>query len=273
MLSFMMNRWNCTGDRQTEEMERAGLSQIGISAQLPAWLRAKLAGKARVCLYDSGLAADACSEAEIDQAISDAQALLAQTLMLSAGGSCDRGRDEREAAAAMAEIQRKCREKGMGVALTNRRAYRPEIPVEAEKLLRLCRQTGCEIAFDSGFSHAYGRCLEDFHDLHERIAFLLMNDNYGKEVACWPVGHSDFDPTILPDDFRQPGYGTAPYPALGEAMRQYGMEIPLLINGMRHQNAALEVVMRETRRLLAGKVFINPAGGKIGRDWHTDRML
>lgn len=40
---------------------------------------------------------------------------------------------------------------------------------------------------------------------------------------------------------------------------------PLMINGSRHQNAPLSQVIRETQTLLSGRMFINPAGGVIGK--------
>ena len=273
MLSFMMNRWNCIGDHQPDEIRGAGLEKIGISAQLPSWLRKKIAKAAKVCLYDSDLAVETMSEEKMTKIVLEAQDIAAEAIMVGVGHSCDQGRNEQEAVMTLATMQAKCQQEGIRLVITNRRTYQPEQFIAAEKLRRLSQQVGCGIAFDPGFSHAYGKGLEDFFDIHEQITFLLMNDNYGIDVARWPVGHPDFDPTILPDDFRQPGYGTVPYPAVGEAMRQYGMDIPMLMNGMRHQNATLDTVIKETRRLLAGKVFINPAGGQIGRDWHTDRIL
>lgn len=269
MLTVLFNRWNATGDHLPQEIAECGLSGIGVSAELPPRLRAQLAQAAPVLLYDARLTLD--GDARLENALDDAASLSAQAILFSVGKSCDPGSDARRFYEIARQIAKACEQRGLRMLLTNRRPFEMGTFVCAEKLKRLCNACGAKLALDVGASHAYNRALEDFFDLYESAEVLLLNDNFGRD-ACYPVGHPDFEPSILPDDMRQPGYGTVPYVRIMEEMRRLAPDRMLMINGQRHQGAPLTQVMLETRVLLSGRVFINPAGGKIGMN-PNGRML
>lgn len=259
MLTFLLNRLNTYQDHAPREILQCGLPFVGVSAEVPDFMRRQMARSAPVMLFDS------CRTLgeDLSGSVSDAAALGAKQLLVSVGKFCDAGRDER-AATDLISLREDCARAGLELLLTNRRPFNPDVPVSAAKLLRLCESGSVRIAFDVGSSHASLRALEDFHDLHPVTAAILLNDNLGREALC-PVGHEDYVPGSIPDDMRQPGYGSAPTVALAEAARHLLPDVPFYINGQKHAHATLPVVLRETRALLAGKVFINPAGGSIGK--------
>lgn len=272
MLTVLFNRWNAIGDHLPQEIEECHLDGIGISAELPSRLRAELAKAASVLLYDACLAIDDPNlDGALDAALADAEALRAREILLGVGRSCDNGSDERRFHEVVRRAAEKCAQRGLTLKLTNRRPFEKGTFVCAEKLRRLCGACGVRLALDLGASHACNRALEDFFDLYECADVMLLNDNFGRD-ARFPVGHPDFDPSILPDDMRQPGYGTVPYVRIAECLRALAPDRTLMINGRRHQSAPLTQVMLETKVLLAGRVYINPAGGKIGMN-PCDRML
>lgn len=260
MLTFLFNRLNTYQDHAPREIAACGLPFIGVSAEVPEFMRRKMAQSAPVQLYDSCLMlGDDAAEV-----IADAQSIGAKQLVVSIGDCCDAGRDERPAIEPVMHLKKLCAERGLELLLTNRRTFNRETAVSAAKLARLCGATGVRLAFDAGASHAAMRALEDFYDLHGHIAAILINDNLGREALC-PVGHEDYIPGTIPDAMLQPGYGSAPFVALADAARQLIPDAPFYINGQKHGHATLDVVLLETRSLLAGKVFINPAGGYIGK--------
>lgn len=259
MLTFLFNRLNTYQDHAPREIRQCGLSFIGVSAEVPDFMRRQMAEAARVKLYDSCLGI----EDDLTGAISDAADLDAQQLLVSVGSCCDRGRDERLSVEHVLRLRGACAARGLELLLTNRRPFDAEVSVSAAKLMRLCSAADVRIAFDVGASHASLKALEDFYDLSGRIAALLLNDNLGREALC-PVGHEDYIPGSVPDDMRQPGYGSAPYAALAEAARTLIPDAPMYINGQKHGHAKLDRVLLETNILLAGKVPINPAGGYHG---------
>lgn len=272
MLTVLFNRWNATGDRLCQEIADCRLEGIGICAELPLKLRAQLAQAAPVLLYDACLAIDDPKlDGRLDAALRDAMSLSARAVLFGVGGSCDPGSDDRDFAETVRQMARRCEQGGLAMLLTNRRPFKKGAFVCAEKLKRLCGACGAKLALDVGASHACNRALEDFFDLYECAQMLMLNDNFGRD-ACYPVGHPDFDPSILPDDMRQPGYGTVPYVKIGENLRALAPDRTLMINGRRHQGAPLKQVMLETRVLLSGRVFVNPAGGRIGMN-PNGRML
>lgn len=260
MLTFLLNRLNTYQDHAPREILQCGLPFIGVSAEVPDFMRRQMAQSAKVALFDS------CRTLgeDLTDSIADASALGAKQLLISIGTFCDAGKDERAAVDSLISLRKACTRAGLELLVTNRRPFNPDIPVSAAKLLRLCESASVRIAFDVGASHASLRALEDFYDLHTAVAAILLNDNLGREALC-PVGHEDYIPGSVPDDMRQPGYGSAPTVALAEAARQLIPDVPFYINGQKHAHATLPVVLRETRTLLAGKIFINPAGGSIGK--------
>lgn len=260
MLTFLFNRLNTYQDHAPREIAACRLPFIGVSAEVPEFMRRNMAQSAPVRLYDS------CRTLgdDIAEIIADAQSIGAQQLAVSIGGYCDSGRDERAAVDSVLRLKEACAQSDLELLLTNRRPFNPEVPVSAAKLARLCKAAGVRLAFDAGASHASMRALEDFYDLHGHIAAVLLNDNLGREALC-PIGHEDYIPGTVPDAMLQPGYGSAPFVALADAARQLIPDIPFYINGQKHGHAILDVVLFETRSLLAGKVSINPAGGYIGK--------
>lgn len=260
MLTFLLNRLNTYQDHAPREIAQCGLPFIGVSAEVPDFMRRQMAQSAPVTLFDS------CRTLgdDLTDSIAAAADLGAKQLLVSIGNFCDAGKDERAAIDPLLSPREACSRAGLELLITNRRPFNPDIPVSAGKLLRLCQSASVRIAFDVGASHASLRALEDFYDLSPSIAAVLLNDNLGREALC-PVGHEDYIPGSIPDDMRQPGYGSAPTVALAEAARHLLPNIPFYINGQKHAHATLPVVLRETRCLLAGKVFINPAGGSIGK--------
>lgn len=260
MLTFLFNRLNTYQDHAPREIAACRLPFIGASADVPEFMLKMMADSAPIRLYDSCLSIGD----NLSPAIEIAEKFSVQQLVISVGNYCDAGQDERAAVQAANELSARCAQHNLELLLTNRRPFNPEIPVSAAKLLRLCEATNLRIAFDAGASHASLRALEDFYDLHERIAAILINDNLGREALC-PVGHEDYIPGTIPDAMLQPGYGSAPFAALADAARRLTPDIPFYINGQKHNHATLDVVLFETRALLAGKVFINPAGGSIGK--------
>jgi len=223
-------------------------------------MRRQMAEAAPVMLYDACLTLGD----DFSGAIADARDLGAKQLMAGIGSCCDAGCDEGSAVSTALRLKRACAGSGLELLLTNRRPFDPDVSVSAAKLIRLCEAADVRIAFDVGASHASLRALEDFYDLSGRIAALLLNDNLGREALC-PVGHEDYVPGYVPDDMRQPGYGSAPFVAMAEAARNFAPGAPMYINGQKHNHAKLDVVLMETNVLLAGRVFINPAGGSIGK--------
>jgi len=260
MLTFLFNRLNTYQDHAPREIAACGLPFIGVSAEVPDFMRRSMAQSAPVQLFDSCLSIGD----DMEQVIADAQDIGAKQLVISIGNYCDAKRDEKFAIEPALALKDACTRHGLELLLTNRRPFNPEIPVSAAKLARLCEATDVRLAFDAGASHAAMRALEDFYDLHRHIAAVLVNDNLGREALC-PVGHEDYIPGTVPDAMLQPGYGSAPFVALADAARQLIPEIPFYINGQKHGHATLDVVLLEVRSLLAGKVFINPAGGYIGK--------
>ena len=260
MLTFLLNRLNTYQDHAPREILQCGLPFIGVSAEVPDFMRRQMAQSAPVVLFDS------CRTLgdDLSDSIADAAALGAKQLLVSVGDFCDAGNDERPALDLVSALRRSCKLSGLELLITNRRPFNPLRPVSAAKLLRLCEAASVRIAFDVGASHASLHALEDFYDLHTSIAAVLLNDNLGREALC-PVGHEDYIPGSVPDDMRQPGYGSAPTPALAEAARRLLPGVPFYINGQKHAHATLPVVLRETCVLLAGKVPVNPAGGTIGK--------
>ena len=264
MLTFLFNRFHTISDHAPREIPEAGLTAIGLSSEIPPAMRREMAAAAKVALYDPGLSLEDCASAKDgaarrDRALDDAAALGAQRVLASIGRCCDAGRGECGAAAIARALRERCAARGMELMLTNRRPFDPAVPVSAEKLARLCAASETPLAFDVGASHASMRALEDFWDLREQIGALLLNDNFGREALC-PVGHEDYEPGVFPDDMRQPGYGSAPWVRLMER----APEVPMFINGSRHGGAPLAQVLLETRVLLSGRVFVNPAGGRFG---------
>lgn len=264
MLTFLFNRLNTYQDHAPREIAQCRLPFIGVSAEVPEFMRRRMAEAAPVRLYDSCLTVGD----DFAEAIDVAVGLGAAQLMASVGRSCDAGRDERPFVEPVKRLREACAARGIELLLTNRRPFDPEVPVSAAKLGRLCAAAGVRLAFDVGASHASLRALEDFHDLRGVMAAMLLNDNLGREALC-PVGHEDYIPGVVPDAMLQPGYGSAPFAALAEAAR--GVGIDLYINGQKHNHAVLGVVLLETNVLLAGKVPINPAGGYPGR-WENGRL-
>ena len=260
MLTFLFNRLNTYQDHAPREISACGLPFIGVSAEVPDFMRRKMAEAAPVQLFHSCLKLGQ----EMAEVIADARGIGAKQLTVSVGNFCDAGCDERQAIELALRLKEACAESGLELLLTNRRPFCAETPVSAAKLARLCEAAGVRLAFDVGASHAAMRALEDFYDLHGHIAAILLNDNLGREALC-PVGHEDYIPGTIPDAMLQPGYGSAPFVALADAARQLIPDIPFYINGQKHGHATLDVVLFETRALLAGKVFINPAGGYIGK--------
>lgn len=259
-LTFLFNRFNTYQDHAPREIAACGLPFIGASADVPEFMLRNMTEAAPVALYDSGLSIGD----DLSPAIATAEKFSARQLAVSVGNFCDPGKDESEAVGMVRALSDQCSKHNLELLLTNRRPFHPDVPVSAEKLARLCLASGVKLAFDAGSCHASQRMLEDFYDLHEHIAAILLNDNLGREALC-PVGHEDYIPGTLPDDLRQPGYGTAPFVALADAARQLLPGVPFYINGQKHAHATLDVVLFEVRSLLAGKVFINPAGGSIGK--------
>ena len=260
MLTFLLNRLNTYQDHAPREIRQCGLPFIGVSAEVPDFMRRQMADAAPVKLFDSCLSiAD-----DLAEAIGAAAETGAEQLVASAGSFCDAGRDERNALERVKEIREACAQRGLELLLTNRRPFDADVSVSAAKLLRLCENTDVRIAFDVGASHASLKALEDFYDLSGRIAAILLNDNLGREALC-PVGHEDYVPGSVPDDMRQPGYGSAPFVVLAEAARALVPDAPMYINGQKHGHAKLDKVLLETNVLLAGRVPINPAGGSIGK--------
>lgn len=260
MLTFLFNRLNTYQDHAPREIAACGLSFIGVSAEVPEFMRRQMAQSAPVQLYDSCLTLGEDASA----AITDAAELGAKQLVVSIGNFCDAGRDECTAVQPALHLKSLCAGHGLELLLTNRRPFNPVIPVSAAKLARLCESAGLRLAFDAGASHASTRALEDFYDLHKHIAAILINDNLGREALC-PVGHEDYIPGTVPDAMLQPGYGSAPFAALADTARLLTPATPFYINGQKHNHATLDLVLLETRTLLAGKIFINPAGGYIGK--------
>ena len=260
MLTFLLNRLNTYQDHAPREILQCRLPFIGVSAEVPDFMRRQMAQSAPVRLFDSCRALGD----DMTASIADATALGAQQLLVSVGSFCDAGNDERAALPLLTALRGACARAEIELLLTNRRPFNPDVPVSATKLLRLCKSASVRIAFDVGASHASLHALEDFYDLHTSIAAILLNDNLGREALC-PVGHEDYIPGSVPDDMRQPGYGSAPTPALAEAARRLLPDVPFYINGQKHAHATLPVVLLETRILLAGKVHVNPAGGSIGK--------
>lgn len=260
MLTFLFNRLNTYQDHAPREIAQCALPFIGVSAEVPDFMRRQMAQSAPVMLYDS------CQQMgeEFAGAIAEAERIGAKQLLVSVGNFCDVGGDERPAVEIVRKLRAECAACGLELLLTNRRPFIPGVPVSAAKLMRLCEKTDVRIAFDVGASHASLHALEDFYDLSGRIAALLLNDNLGPEALC-PVGHEDYIPGSVPDDMRQPGYGSAPFVALADAARRLIPDAPMYINGQKHGHAKLDVVLMETNVLLAGRVFINPAGGGIGK--------
>ena len=260
MLTFLFNRLNTYQDHAPREISACKLPFIGASADVPEFMLKMMMESAPIRLFDSCLAIGD----NLAPAIDAAEKFSTQQLVVSAGNFCDAGRDEKRAVEAVKELSAHCSQHNLELLLTNRRPFIPDIPVSAAKLLHLCKAADVRIAFDVGASHASMRALEDFYDLHERTAAILLNDNIGREALC-PVGHEDYIPGTIPDAMLQPGYGSAPLVALADAARQLIPDVPFYINGQKHNHATLDVVLFETRSLLAGKVFINPAGGYIGK--------
>lgn len=260
MLTFLFNRMNTYQDHAPREIAACKLPFIGASADVPEFMLEMMAASAPVRLYDSCITLGD----DLSPALAVAKKFSAQQLVVSVGTFCDAGRNECEAIDAAKALAAQCAQHGLELLLTNRRPFNPEVPVSAAKLARLCEAAEARIAFDAGASHASMRTLEDFYDLHERTAAILINDNLGREALC-PVGHEDYIPGTVPDAMLQPGYGSAPFVALADAARQLIPDVPFYINGQKHGHATLDVVLLEVRSLLAGKVFINPAGGTIGK--------
>ena len=259
-VTFLFNRFNTYQDHAPREIAACGLPFIGASADVPEFMLRMMAQSAPITVYDSCR----CIDEDVAPAIAVAERFSARQLMVGVGHFCDAGQNEMDALETVRALAAQCRAHNLELLLTNRRPFSPDVPVSAEKLLRLSEAAAVRIAFDAGASHASRRALEDFYDLHPRIALILLNDNLGREALC-PVGHEDYIPGTLPDDMRQPGYGTAPFPALADAARTLVPHAPFLINGQKHAHATLDVVLLETRTLLAGKVYTNPAGGGIGK--------
>jgi len=260
MLTFLFNRLNTYQDHAPREIAACRLPFIGASADIPESMLEMMAQAAPIQLYDSCCAIGD----DIAPAIAAAERFSAQQLVVSVGKYCDAGRDEKAAIDSVRALSVQCAKSGIELLLTNRRSFHAEVPVIASKLLRLCKAADVRLAFDAGASHASLRALEDFYDLHGQIAAVLLNDNLGREALC-PVGHEDYIPGTIPDAMLQPGYGSAPFVALADAARQLIPGVPFYINGQKHNHATLDIVLFETRALLAGKVFINPAGGYIGK--------
>lgn len=271
MLSILWNRNNFVGiDTQQSFIEKLE-GGIGLSADIPVSLRMEFSKIAPVCLYDTGLSLDTASDASLANARNAAKELAADTVMLSAGYTCDIGQDESSYLERLTFIKAFFAEEHICLWLTNRRPYLAGKWVSSTKLLRLCQTAQVRIAHDIGASHAELHAMENYYDWRPETAALLLNDNLGAHAALY-VGHSLYNPLSVIDGMYQPGWGSAPFVAILKDVKQNMPSLPLFLNGVRHQNAPLEIVWKELNALMEGNVYISPAGGRFGRNEY-DRLL
>lgn len=264
MLSFLFHTHNIPAEIDPQVLKKEFPAGIGLSRTLSASQKADLCAAVPAVLYDSELTVDTVTAADVTAAFSEAAALGAKTVLLRAGKSCDRGRDESVFVPALKEYRRLAEEKGLRLLLTNRKEFDAGLFMSSEKFIRLADVSGVRIAHDLGFSHAQASALEDFYDFGDRTELLLISDNYGREARNNPDWCTQ--EMMIPGEMRQPGYGTLPIVGIMRLVRKTRPEMPVFINGTRYRDADLPLVMLETKTLLGGRVFISPAMARKGRN-------
>ena len=264
MLSVLLNELNYDKAFAADCVCALGES-IGVSSSVAAAFENDFGEKVRVTLYDTGLALDSMNDAEWTSALDAARRFGARQIVLSAGHSCDIGKDEALWCETLSQLRQEFSASGVELLITNRRRFIKSLPVSAEKLMRLAMRSGVRIAYDFGFAHAYGTALENLYDLMYNTAVLCLNDNFGiladDKTADWVNGE-----IMYTDERKQPGYGNAPFVGMAEAMRGEGTFIPLYISGARQGAADLQTLLTETKVILSGRVFLSPAQARIGRN-------
>ena len=271
MLSVMLNELNYDKTFAADCVCMLGTS-TGVSSGAAAAFENDFGEKARATLYDAGLQLDSMRDAEWESALDAARKFGARQIVLSAGHSCDTGRDEAPWCDTLGRLNRASAASGIELLITNRRRFIKTLPVSAEKLMRLTTRCEVRIAYDFGFAHAYGTALENLYDLMHNTAVICLNDNFGMQAddktADWINGE-----IMYTDERKQPGYGDAPFVGMAEAMRSEDLDIPLYINGARQGDADLKTLLTETKVILSGKVFLSPAQARIGRNEHGRIIL
>lgn len=271
MLTFLFNRYNVRLPGLAEDVKRLLPMGIGLSASFPDGLKKTLSKDVPVLLYDTELALDTADDDAARTAAADAGALSSPRALCSVGRVCDTFASEAAFVSRLAAWKEFFAAEGVTLLITNRRPFDPDKSVSSAKLTRLSLASGVRIAFDVGTSHACGHVMEQWFDWREQTDLLLLNDNFGRGALA-PVGSGSYDPSVAPDDMRQPGYGSAPFPGLMAEVRKTHPALPLFINGGRFQNLPIGEVLTETASMLGGRVPVSPAGGRVG---HRDngRMM
>lgn len=274
MLTFLINKWNSEDSDLTDKLLEARLTKIGISADLPVWQKEELAKSLTVCLYDSTLPIDAIDfQTAVQRAIDETCRYGAATMLVHIGHTCDIGQDEQRFAANLQSAYSAASTRNIEILLSNRREPNYGPPIIIEKIVRLCKSTGVYLALDVGAAHFHGSLLEAFYDVKTVLRTILLNDYGGTRLNRLPADDSYSETRVAIADHLQIGYGTAATVRIAELSNAWFPQIPMYINGMRHENASFAQVLLETQVLMAGRVHVSPAGGLIGRNSHTGRIL
>ena len=147
-----------------------------------------------------------------------------------------------------------------GITLALRKEYDPmrHASDRSEKLVRAvqaCGDAAVRLCMDVGLSNLHRSALENFHLMQPWLVQVNLSDS--RDGMC---------------DRLQPGYGNAPWDALGRLLAARP-DIRLFLACRHFDGAALPVVQAETRALLEGRVYTRPDGGWIGRQEPAGRLL
>lgn len=128
-----------------------------------------------------------------------------------------------------------------------------------EKLARMVRTVDAAalvLCLDTGNAHLSGSVPEQYFLAGGRLAGMSLGDHLRGDKARM-----------------QPGYGDIPWAGLGRLLEEHPGLLELYVDAPFAGAATVGTVMDEVRALLEGRVYTSPAGGVIGKDPFTGRLM
>lgn len=248
-----------------EQLAEAGVTRLSADAGLPQMADAgALAGRLTahgLRIYSICYNENVADAPKLEKALAAAQALGAQSLVVSVVGAFVPMAPADEAERAEAALRRTAqlaKDAGAALLVQNRQGDKMEKLVRMMDALEgaagICLDVG--LAQQMGGDQRAGSAMEHYHLAGKHLAQMYLADYAYKEK-----------------ERRQPGYGNVPWVGLGELLARRGRPLPLFIRAPFLGGAGPDVVLCETEALLAGRVYTRPDGGLIGKNNETGRII